>query len=325
MPVPSVSIALAIAFLLNAAISSLPARASEIETAIQGAAIVLPPTAEEALQEWVQGTDPNQPVLKQPTEVVSILNALSSCDVVLDGWDKKAFLQEWAAAEDDLAQRLARLVNDGRSLKGGPLISQGLAADMIADDKGYPTLPPKLLGILEEFEDAREDVSLTITEGTDGLWVRDPSVTQEAVPSGDQIGIAAERFIRISLPRLYERLLTTPSRCYSLDLLPQVHSLIKSASDTKTLVAKIFEKDDLVEIECGKVGTYSRFRIPIDTLGDQVREALKTGPSPFGPAGLYFSRDWFFTNAAWQMYARERGDYYNNLSPDVADYTCGKP
>lgn len=314
-------------FLLWGTIAVLAAKTADIETTIQGDVLSLPPAAKETLQQWVRGVEGGDPPnINHPKEVISVIDAVSSCDVVLDGWDKAAFLQDWKTGEMNLRQKLARLVDDGKRLKVGPPISPALAAKMIADTQGDQSLSRETLEMLKRFEQAGIEVSRIEFEGIPGPWVKDASVDAlKSVPSAEQIGIAAERFLRVTLPNLYGGFALTPEGCYSPEGLLQVRTVIKTSYQTEELVAKIFDDVDLEQIECGKVNTYSRFRVPARDLSEPVIAALATGPWPFGPAGYYFDRNWFYVNAAWQMYARENGDYYKNLSADVTDYTCGKP
>ncbi|WP_017965508.1 hypothetical protein [Rhizobium leguminosarum] len=278
-----------------------------------------------ALQQWVEGPDVAPPAIKQPVQVSDVIATINSCDVTLEGWSKKAFLDEWSNGEAELSHRLKRLVSDGKSLKVGLPITSALAG-MLADQPGAKTLPPKTKALLEKLREHGIEPTIVWAEGIPGPWVTDTSVEPlKSVPSPKQLATSAERFLQLSLADFYGRLAMTPSDCYSAQVLPEVKSLIKLGYSQENTVAKIFGDENLVQIECGKVGTYSRFRIPDTFLSQSVHEALVNGPWPFGPAGNYFGRDWFYMNAVWQMYQREQGGYYDNLSADAADYTCGPP
>ncbi|TBB60700.1 hypothetical protein ELH43_36805 [Rhizobium ruizarguesonis] len=316
---------LTFAFLIYGLLGCFLARASEIETLISGDQVVLSPAGQSALRQWVEGPDVAPPAIKQAVQVSDVIATINACDVTLDGWNKKTFIEEWSDAEADLTQRLKRLVSDGKALKVGPPITWRLAG-MLAAQPGAKTLPLKTKALLEKLRDHGAEVTVFWVEGIPGPWVTDKSVDPfKSVPSADQIAAAAEHFLQLSLADIYGRLALTPSGCYSAKMLPDVKSLINLAYPQEKLIAKMFGDENLVQIECGKVGTHSRFRIPTKYLSEPVQKALASGPWPFGPAGNYFGRDWFYVHAAWQMYQRERKEYFDNLSADVADYTCGPP
>ncbi|NYT30554.1 hypothetical protein [Rhizobium sp. WYCCWR 11128] len=255
------------------------------------------------------------------TDVITTINA---CNVTLNGWNKKSFFEEWSKAEAELTQRLEKLVRDGKGLKIGPPITSALAGKLA--QTGPKTLPPKTMALLKELRDHGAEVTVGWVEGIPGPWVTDKSVDPfKSLPSAEQIAAAAEHFLQLSLADFYGRFTQTPSGCYSTKMSKEVQSLANLAYPQEKLIAKMFGDDNLVQIECGKVGTYSRFRIPTKYLSEPVQNALANGPWPFGPAGNYFGRDWFYVHAAWQMYQRERKEYFDNLSADVADYTCGPP
>jgi len=316
---------LSFVFLIHGALGCFLASASEIETIVSGDQVALSPVGKSALRQWVEGPDVAPPAIKHPVQVSDVIATINACDVMLDGWNKKAFLEEWSNGEAELSRRLKRLVSDGKGLKVGPPITSALAG-MLADQPGAKTLSPETKALLAKLREHGVEPTVVWVEGIPGPWVSDKSVDAfTSVPSAEHIATAAEHFLQLSLADFYGRFALTPSGCYSTKMSKDVQSLASLAYPQEKLIAKMFGDEKLVQIECGKVGTYSRFRIPTKYLSDPVQNALANGPWPFGPAGNYFGRDWFYMYAAWQMYQREREEYFDNLSADVADYTCGPP
>ncbi len=170
------------------------------------------------------------------------------------------------------------------------------------------------------------DIAVVEMHGIPGNPISDPAILNDkGLVSKDDIGFAITSYFSEALPRLYGWLSDTPSSCYSAE---QQKFLKERLSDTfvpRSGIAAHYLGAELVEIECANGKTYSRFKVPTNELRPVVLNALKVGPWPFGPAGMYFSRSWFLRNAVWQMYARESREFRDNLTVDVADYFCGPP
>lgn len=256
-------------------------------------------------------------VVVQPTEVAELMDTLGRCTVTLQGWNKDEFLRNWQEAESDVNSTTKRILEQAFPLRAG--------------DHPLVNIQPQTKGALskeaQEFLEKAQQRGVKITEievqGIKGIPVVDPEVLAGSkLVSDDDIAEALSSYIVGALPRLYERLSATPSKCWSAN---QVRLIQERVLPTISSVRSKYSDDKFEQIECGKVGASSRFTVPLTKLSERVVKASRYGPWPYGPAGFYFSKSWFMRNAVGQMYARESGKYRENLSVDVADYTCGKP
>lgn len=261
--------------------------------------------------------------IAHPKEITDLLAAVRRCETTLHGWNKQEFLATYRERAAQL-DRTATAISAGSHkflAASGPRINPSALS--------YLGPPGKLPASVRKFLDDSRAREIRITtvhmQGIPGKPVSDPQVLADTgrVTTAD-ITAALTSYIEEAAPRLYEIFAMTPSACYSETQTAFLKSQMGAFGSGKRLAVQ-YGTAGLRELECANGATYSRFKVPAGSLGQPVTAAIQKGPSPFGPAGAYFTRAWFLRNAVWQMYAREGGKYRDGLTADVADYYCGVP
>jgi hypothetical protein len=240
--------------------------------------------------------------VNNPAEIESLISSIKGCDVTLGGWDKEQFLAEWRAEQSEISKVTTMLLRQGAIYRSGlwrQVNPDSLPAGAMAG------IPPDIKRLAEALKGRGAEVDAIEVQGTSGSSIFDPEILKDdGNVSDDDVVTSVSVFISIALPRLYDWLQNTPSACYTPDQLMFMNARIQDTFGGKNARAHLFEGQDTVEIECGNPKTHSRFIVPPSQLSAVVSSALQNNSGPLGPAGLYFSRSWFFRNAVGQMFAR---------------------
>jgi hypothetical protein len=269
---------------------------------------------------------PAQPILAvEPKEIGSITNAIKTCSSHISGWNKSKFLQDFFQEEAKINETATLIAKRSAVFLSGshPLVNE--SAFPSVGGTGLE-LPDKVKRFLEDAETKGIDIAVLEVHGIPGNPISDAEALKDkGLVTKEDIGFAVASYFSEAFPRLYSWLSETPSECYSAEQQRFLKERLKDTFKPESGIRAHYPAAQLIEIECGNGKTYSRFKIPANELRPVVANALKVGPWPFGPAGMYFTRSWFLRNAVWQMYGRESHEFRDNLTVDVADYSCGPP